>query len=85
MGITANYRETFKVYLHVVSCLQIPSVYYGNKSLKFTLKMVRYTKERAKMVELYFSCNGSITAVQRSYRTSSIIKNVPVTSLHCNN
>ncbi|KAF2360319.1 Protein of unknown function DUF4817 [Trinorchestia longiramus] len=31
--------------------------------------MVRYTKEqRAKIVELYFSCNNSIIAVQRSYR-----------------
>ncbi|KAF2366556.1 Protein of unknown function DUF4817 [Trinorchestia longiramus] len=30
--------------------------------------MVRYTKERAKIVELYFSCNSSIIAVQRSYR-----------------
>jgi len=30
---------------------------------------VCYTKEQqAKMVELYFSCNDSIIAVQRSYR-----------------
>ena len=69
MGIVANDRGTHKVFLHVLSCLQIPSVYCGNKSLKFTFKIVRSTKEqRAKFVELYFSCNGSIIAVQRSHR-----------------
>ena len=31
--------------------------------------MVRFTEEqRAKIVDLYFSCNSSIIAVQRSYR-----------------
>lgn len=69
MWIITNDRVTPKVYLHVVSCLPIPSGYCGNESLKFTLKMVRYTAEqRAKIVEFYFSCNSSIIAVQRSYR-----------------
>ena len=70
MRIIANRSETIQVFLYVISCLQIPDIYRGNKSFKFIFKMVRYTKEqRAKIVELYFSCNGSIIAVQRSYRS----------------
>ena len=38
MWIITNDRVTPKVYLHVVSCLPIPSGYCGNESLKFPPK-----------------------------------------------
>ncbi|KAG0438928.1 hypothetical protein DMUE_2786 [Dictyocoela muelleri] len=58
--------------------MSIDTQYFrGNISFKFTLKMVRYTDEqRAKIVELYFSCNCSIIAVQRTSGIFFLIEEV---------
>ena len=47
----------------------MPILYSSDKTLKFTLKLGCSMQEhRAKIVELYFSCNGSIKAMQGSYK-----------------
>ena len=46
MGAIVNERRTLEIYLHVPSCLEIPSLYCDKKSLKLTFKMVLYRKEQ---------------------------------------
>ena len=70
MRIIANDRGTIQVFFYMSYPVYSYPIYRGNKSFKFTFKMVHYTKEqRTKIVEPYFSCNCSIIAVQRSYRS----------------